>query len=107
MLKSSLCDYSDAKILAKGTIAMAGAEADAAARQVEERSKQVMFKNSDCINCITRINNLQAANAKDLDVVIPIYNLIECIDYYSKASGILWQYCREEPNATIPDSESF
>lgn len=45
-LKSSLCDYSDANILAKGTITMAGAEADAAARQVEERSKQIMFKNS-------------------------------------------------------------
>ena len=89
-LKSSLCDYSDANILAKGTITMAGAEADAAARQVEERSKQIMFKNSaPFIDCITRINNLQAADPKDLDVAIPMYNLIECSDYYSKASGIL------------------
>ena len=45
MLKSSLCDYSDAYILVKGTITIAGAGADAAARQVDERDKGVIFKN--------------------------------------------------------------
>ena len=41
MLKSLLCDYSDAYILAKGTIRITGAEADAAARNADERNNQV------------------------------------------------------------------
>ena len=44
MLKSSLCDYSDAYILVKGKVTITGAGADAAARQVEERNKHVAFK---------------------------------------------------------------
>ena len=45
MLKSSLCDYSDAYILVKGTITITGAGGDAAARQADERDKGVIFKN--------------------------------------------------------------
>ena len=45
MLKSSLCDYSDPYILVSGTITITGAAADAAARQVDERNKGVLFKN--------------------------------------------------------------
>ena len=45
MLKSSLCDYSDAYILVKGKITIAGAAADSAARQADERDKVVIFKN--------------------------------------------------------------
>ena len=58
MLKSSLCDYSDAYILVKGMITIAGAGADAAARQADERNKGVIFKNcAPFINCISEINN--------------------------------------------------
>ena len=58
MLKSSLCDYSDAYIFVKGTITITGAGADAAARQADERDKGVSFKNSDQFtNCICEINN--------------------------------------------------
>ena len=60
MLKSSLCDYSDAYILVKGTITIAGAGADAAARLVDETDKGVAFKNSTPFtNCISEINNTQ------------------------------------------------
>ena len=45
MLKSSLCDYSNAYILVKGTITIAGAGDNAAARQADERDKGVVFKN--------------------------------------------------------------
>ena len=45
MLKSSLCNYSDAYILVKGTITITGAGPDAATRQVDERNKGVIFKN--------------------------------------------------------------
>ena len=46
-------------------------------------------------------------NAKDLDIVIPMYNLIEYSDNYSKTSGGLWQYYRDEPHDNLTDSESF
>ena len=72
MLKSSLCDYSDAYILVKGTIsvnntAAAGADANNA-------NKKVTFKYcSPFTNCISEINNTQVDNAKDIDIVMPIY----------------------------------
>ena len=109
MLKSSLCDYSDAYILVKGTIAINGRGADAAVRQADERDKCVSFKNcAPFINCISEINNTQIDNAKDIDIVMPMYNLIEYSDNYAKTSGSLWQYFRDEPDDNnIEDSESF
>ena len=91
MLKSSLCDYSDAYILVKGTITINGIGADAAARRADEREKGVAFKNcAPFTNCISEINNTQVDNAKDIDIVMPMYNLIECSDNYVKATGSLW-----------------
>ena len=91
MLKYSLCDYSDAYILVKGAITITGTEADAAARQVDERDKGVIFKNcAPFINCKTEINNTEIDNAKDIDIVMPMYNLIEYSNNYSKTSGSLW-----------------
>ena len=108
VLKSSLCDYSDAYILVKGTITINGAGADAAARQADERDKGVAFKNcAPFTNCISEINNTQIDNAKDIYIVIPMYNLIEYSDNYAKTTGSLWQYFRDEPNDDIEDSESF
>ena len=107
MLKSSSCDYSDAYILVKGTIKINGRGADAAARQADERDERV--KNcAPFINCISEINNTQIGNAKDIDIVMPMYNLIEYSDNYAKASGKLWQYFRDESDDNnIEDSESF
>ena len=48
-------------------------------------------------NCISEINSAQIANAKNLDVVIPMYNLVKYSDNNSKTSGSLWQYYRHEP----------
>ena len=108
MLKSSLCDYSHAYILVKGRITIEGAGVDAAARQADERDKCVAFKNcAPFTNCISEINNTQIDNANDIDIVMPMYNLIEYSDNYAKTSGSLWQYFRDEPNDNIEDSESF
>ena len=111
MLKSSLCDYSDAYILVKGKITIAGAGNDAAARRADERNKGVVFKNcAPFINCISEINNTQIDNAKDIDTVMPMYNLIEYSDNYAKTTGSLWQYFRDEPvddDDDIEDSKSF
>ena len=72
MLKSSLYDYSDAYILAKGKITITGAGDDAAARQADERYKGVAFENcAPLINCVSEINNTQIDNCKDIDIVMP------------------------------------
>ena len=88
MLKSDLCDYADAYIFFKGTITITGAGADATARQADERNKGVIFKN--CVpftKCISIIKNRDIDNVQDIDIVMPMYNLIECSDNYSKTFG--------------------
>ena len=108
MLKSSLCDYSDGYILVKGKITITGRAMDDAAIQVDERDKGVAFKNwAPFTNCISEINNTQVDNAKDIDIVMPMYNLIEYSDNYAKTSESLWQYFRDEPDDNLAASESF
>ena len=87
MLKSNLCDYSDAYILVKGRITITGAGDDDAARQADERDKSAAFKNcASFTNCISEINNTQVDNAKDIDIAMTMYNLIEYSDNYAKTS---------------------
>ena len=106
MIRSNLCDYADAYILINGRITITGAEADAAARKADERDKGVIFKNcAPFVECISRINNTEISNAKDIDIVMPVYNLIEYSDNYSKTSGSLWQYYKDNPNDNIARSE--
>ena len=100
MLRSSLCDYSDAYVLVKGKITITGAGDDAAAKQADERD--VAFK-----NCISEINNTQIDNVKVIDIVMPMYYLIEYSDNYLKTSGSLREYYRDESNGNLADSESF
>ena len=50
---------------------------------------------------------MQIDNANDLDVVMLMYNLIEYSDSYSKTLSSLYIFCRDEPNTTITNSESF
>ena len=97
MLKSSLCDYSDAYILVKGTISVNNTAAAGAAVN-NNNNKKVIFKNcAPFTNCISEINNMQIDNAKDIDIVMPMYNLIEYSDNYAKTTGGLWQYCKDIP----------
>ena len=70
--------------------------------------KEIIFKNcAPFTDCISEINNTQVDNAKDLDVVMLMYNLIEYSDNYSKTPGSLWQYYRDEQHNTLTNSESF
>ena len=108
MLRSNLRDYADSYILVKGTITITGAGDDAAARQADQRDKEVTFKScAPFTKCISRINNIDIDNVHDIDIVMPVYNLIEYSDNYSKTSGSLWQYYKDSPNDNIADSESF
>ena len=108
MLKPDLCNYAYAYIFFKGTITITGARDDAAARQLDERNKGVVFKNcAPFTKCRSRINNTDIGNAQDIDIVMPMYNLIEYSDNYSKTSGSLWQYYKDDPNDNMEQSESF
>ena len=96
MLKSSFCDYGNAYVHVKGTVSVnntAAAGADA-----KNTNKKVIFKNcAPFTNCISETNNAQVENAKNLDIVMTMYNLIEYSDSYSKKSGSLSQYCKDIP----------
>ena len=85
MLRSSLCDYSDAYILVKGNITVSNTAADGAA--ANNVNKKVIFKNcAPFTNCISKMNNNDIDNAKYIDIVMPMYNLIEYSNNYSKTS---------------------
>ena len=67
-----------------------------------------MFKScTPFTKCISRINNTDVDTAQYIDIVMPMYKLIEYSDNYSKTSGSLWQYYKDEPNDNLTDSESF
>ena len=96
MLRSSLCDYSDIYILVKRNITVNNTAADGAA--ANNTNKKVIFKNcAPFTNCISKINNTQIDNAGYTDIVMPMYNLIEYTENYSKTSGSLWKYCKDIP----------
>ena len=68
-LRSNLCDYADAYILVKGAITITGAGANDAAKQLDERNKDVIFKNcAPFTKCIRRINGTDIDNAQDIDI---------------------------------------
>ena len=80
MLKSSLCDYSDAYILVWWIITVPAAN---------NCNKKVILKTVPLFtDCISEINNSQVN--KDTDVVMLIYNLIEYSNNYLKISESLW-----------------
>ena len=88
MLRSSLCDYSDAYILLKGTITVLNT---GTAAEPNNRNKEVIFKNcAPFTDCISEINNKVIDHTIDINVVMPMYILIEYIDNYSKTSRISW-----------------
>ena len=106
VIKSNLCDYSDSYILVTGNITEAGCDANTT----------VVFKNyAPFTRCITNINDEHINNADNVDIIMPMYNLIEYSDNYSDTSGRLWQFERDEENmnnenadnVTTTDSSSF
>ena len=90
MLRFNLCDYADLYILVKGTITITGAGDNAGEIQADERDKGVTFKNcAPFTKCISRANNTDIDIVHDIDIVIPMYNLNEYSDNYSKTCGSL------------------
>ena len=89
MLRSSLCDYDDACILVKENISVNNAAAAAGAAANNTNKKVILKICAPFPNCISKINNTQTDNAEYIDIVMPMYNLIEYSDNYSKTYGIL------------------
>ena len=133
-LRSDLCDVSDVYIVVTGDITVnkktftlddfqecnniqAIITATNNGNNNSFDGKKLVFKNNaPFINCITKINNIKIDNAEDLDVVMPMYNLLEYSKNYKKTTGSLWNYYRDEPNSStgngnithsILNSESF
>ena len=122
-LRSDLCDYSEAYIVVEGNITVtrktftandfeapnnteANANATNNANNTAFGERKLVFKNNaPFINCISKINGLKIDNAEDLDVVIPMYNLLEYCKNYRKTTGSLWNYYRDEPNSDTDDNE--
>ena len=113
MLRSDLCDYNDAYIVVKGIITVSAEERDRG-----ERNRQVTLKNNaPFISCVSKINRALIENAEDLDIVMPMYNLLDYSKNYSKTSGSLWNYYGDEladetndnnnPNKNVVDSKVF
>ena len=100
MLRSSLCDYSNAYILVKGTITV---ENIGTQYQPNNSASKKIILNAPFTKCIRKINNAQVDDAHDIDVVIVTYNLIEYSDNYSKISGIWSKYCIDKPGLSYAD----
>ena len=106
VIKSNLCDYSDAYVLVTGNITATGGDANT----------RVAFKScAPFTKCITHINDEHVDNPDNLDIIMPTYNVIEYSHNYSGTSGSLWLFKRDEhnmdngntANATTADSSSF
>ena len=122
MLRSDLCDFSGTYIVVNGNIyvtkktftaddidapnnAAANVNPTNTANNNAFGNKKLVFKNNaPFINCISKINGVKNDNAKDLDVVMPMYNLLEYSKNCRKRTGSLWNYYRDEPNSNIGDN---
>ena len=119
MLRSDLCDFSDAYIVVKGNITVtkktftaddidapnntaANVTAASTANNNAFGDKKLVFKNNaPFINCISKINGVKIDNAEVLNVVMPMYNLLEYSKNCRKTTGSSWNYYRDEPSSTI------
>ena len=102
MLRSNLCDYSDAYILVNGTITVTAAEG---ANNIREKKIPLILKNNaPFVSCITRINGELIEDADDLDIVMPMYNLLEYSKNYRKTIGSLYNYYRDELSDDAEDN---
>ena len=114
MLRSDLCDYSDAYVWVKRTITVTNSD-----NSVNFDRRLTLKNNAPFISCISKMNSELVENAEDLDIVMPMYNLLKYSKNYEKTSGSLFNYYRDEPkehtigvgnyavNISIRNSKSF
>ena len=117
ILRSDLCNYSDAYILVKGTVTVNGV-VNGAENEILRRNRPLILKNNaPFVSCMTKINNEFIEDADDLDIVMPMDNLLEYSKNYRKTIGSLYNYYRDElsddnnpnnfPNTNVVNSSAF
>ena len=99
------CGYSYGHTLVKGTIRVTGYEDHDAAKQVDKRNEDVIFENFAQFRKWISDEKCRNKKAKDIDNVMPVYDLIQYSNNYSETFESLWQYHRDEPNKDITNSE--
>ena len=107
MLRSDLYDYSDAYILVNGTITVT---ANAGTNNIRDKKnrKLILKNNTPFVSCITKISGELIEDADDLDVVLPMFNLLEYSKNYRKTIGSLYNYYRDElSDDNIPANNVF
>ena len=122
MLRSDLSDFSDAYIVVTGNITVTKNtfttdDTEAPNNTVDNVTatnnannnafggKKLVFKsNAPFINCVSKINGVKIDNAEDLDVVMPMYNLLEYSKNYRKTTGSLWNYYRDKPSSSTDNN---
>ena len=87
VIKPDLCDYSDAYILVTGDVKVA---------EVAANTNAAFKTCSPFTKCVTYINDEHVETAENLDIIIPMYTLIEYSDNYADSSGSLYQFKRVE-----------
>ena len=101
MLRLNLCDYINAYIAVKGRISVKGTN------DAKKRNRKLTFKNNAPFrSCKTKINNTLIDNAEDLDIVMPMYDLLEYSENFSITSGSLWNYYRDEVNDSADKTDN-
>ena len=96
VLKPNLCDYADAYVLVNGTIRAANA--------VDADTRLALKNCAPFTKCNLEINNGHVDTAENLDIVMPMYNLIEYSDNYQDSSATLYQFKRDEPPTDIANN---
>ena len=106
MLRSNLCDYSDPYILVKSTITVRALGVNNNANSIrDKRNRRIILKNNaPFVSCITRINGELIEDADDLDIVMPMHNLLEYSKSYRKTIGSLYNYYRDELSDNADDN---
>ena len=102
----SLCDYSDAYILVKDTITVTAPGVNNDANNIRDKKNRpvILKNNAPFVSCITRSNGELTEDANDLDIVIPMYNLLEYSKNYRKTIGSLYNYYRDELSDDADDN---
>ena len=118
MLRSNLYDSSDAYILVKGTITVTAPGANNGVNNIRDKKNRslILKNNAPFVSCIIRINGELIEDAYDLDIVMPMYNLLEYSKNYRETIGSLYNYYRDEltndgndnfANRNVVNSEAF
>ena len=117
MLRSDLCDYSGVYILVKGTVTVNGVVNGVENEILRINRPLILKNNAPFVSCMTKINNEFIEDADDLDIVMPMYNLLEYSKNYRKTIGSLYNYYRDElsddnnpnnfPNTNVVNSNTF